>query len=51
MRCSMRLGRSGGARQQHDNKPFLDALRQGINKQPPLATLKAYAQKTAGEVI
>jgi ERCC4-related helicase len=32
-------------------KPLLVAFRQGINKQPPLATLKAYAQKTAGEVI
>lgn len=32
-------------------RPLLAAFRQGTNKQPPLATLNAYAQKVSGEVV
>jgi len=32
-------------------RPLLAAFRQGTNKQPPLATLNAYAQKISGEVV
>lgn len=32
-------------------RPLLAAFRQGTNKQPPLATLNAYAQKVSGEIV
>lgn len=32
-------------------RPLLAAFSQGTNKQPPLATLNAYAQKVSGEIV